>query len=208
MRIAIGAARGIAHVHTQNGGKFVHGDIKAANIFLNPQGYGSVSDIGMATLMSPMPPPVMRAAGYRAPEVTDSRKATQASDVYSFGVLLLELLTGKSPIHATGGDEVIHLVRWVNSVVREEWTAEVFDVALLRYPNIEEEMVEMLQIGMACVVRMPEQRPKMPEVVKMVEEIQQGSTENQPPPANKSEISSSSPSPQPTTEIGSSSAAH
>ncbi|KAJ0099470.1 hypothetical protein Patl1_20298 [Pistacia atlantica] len=149
---------------------------------------------------------VMRAAGYRAPEVTDSRKATQASDVYSFGVLLLELLTGKSPIHATGGEEVIHLVRWVNSVVREEWTAEVFDVALLRYPNIEEEMVEMLQIGMACVVRMPEQRPKMPEVVKMVEEIQRGSSENQPPPANKSETSS--PTPQPTTEIGSSSAAH
>ncbi|XP_044506075.1 probable inactive receptor kinase At4g23740 [Mangifera indica] len=178
LRIAIGAARGIAHVHTQNGGKFVHGDIKTSNIFLNPQGYGCVSDIGMATLMNPIPPPLMRAAGYRAPEVTDSQKATQASDVYSFGVLLLELLTGKSPIHATSGDEVIHLVRWVNSVVREEWTAEVFDVALLRFPNIEEEMVEMLQIGMACVVRMPEQRPKMSEVVKMVEEIGQVSTEN------------------------------
>lgn len=178
LRIAIGAARGIAHVHTQNGGKFVHGDIKTSNIFLNPQGYGCVSDIGMATLMNPMPPPLMRAAGYRAPEVTDSQKATQASDVYSFGVLLLELLTGKSPIHATSGDEVIHLVRWVNSVVREEWTAEVFDVALLRFPNIEEEMVEMLQIGMACVVRLPEQRPKMSEVVKMVEEIGQVSTEN------------------------------
>ncbi|XP_044467234.1 probable inactive receptor kinase At4g23740 [Mangifera indica] len=208
VRIAIGAARGIAHIHTQNAGKFVHGDIKASNIFLNPQGYGCVSDIGMATLMSPMPPPVMRAAGYRAPEVTDSRKATQASDVYSFGVLLLELLTGKSPMHATGGDEVIHLVRWVNSVVREEWTAEVFDIALLRYPNIEEEMVEMLQIGMACVVRMPEQRPKMPEVVKMVEELQRGSSENRSPLANNSENSSSSPTPQTTTEIGSSSAAH
>jgi serine/threonine protein kinase len=204
LKIAIGAARGIAHIHTQNGGKLVHGNIKSSNIFLNSQGYGCVSDIGLASLMSPMPPPVMRAAGYRAPEVTDTRKATHASDVYSYGVFLLELLTGKSPMHTTGGDEVVHLVRWVNSVVREEWTAEVFDLELLRYPNIEEEMVEMLQIGLSCVVRMPEQRPKMPDVVKMVEEIRQVSTENPPSSDSKLEISVATPSPQ-AAEVGSTS---
>lgn len=166
-----------------------------------------MSDIGLAALMSPMPPPAMRAAGYRAPEVTDTRKATQASDVFSFGVLLLELLTGKSPIHATGGDEVVHLVRWVNSVVREEWTAEVFDVELLRYPNIEEEMVEMLQIGMACVVRMPEERPKMADVLKMVEDIRRVNAENPPSAENRSEISSSAATPK-ATETASSSTAH
>ncbi|KAA8533658.1 hypothetical protein F0562_030908 [Nyssa sinensis] len=174
--IAIGAARGIAHIHKSNGGKLVHGNIKASNIFLNSQRYGCVSDLGLTTLMSPMAPPVMRTAGYRAPEVTDTRKASQASDVYGFGVLLLELLTGKSPTHATGGDEVVHLVRWVHSVVREEWTAEVFDVELLRYPNIEEEMVEMLQIGMACVARIPDQRPKMVDVVRMVEGVKRINT--------------------------------
>ena len=204
LKIAIGAARGIAHIHTQNGGKLVHGNIKSSNIFLNSQGYGCVSDIGLASLMSPMPPPVMRAAGYRAPEVTDTRKATHASDVYSYGVFLLELLTGKSPMHTTGGDEVVHLVRWVNSVVREEWTAEVFDLELLRYPNIEEEMVEMLQIGLSCVVRMPEQRPIMPDVVKMVEEIRQVSTENPPSSDSKLEISVATPSPQ-AAEVGSTS---
>ncbi|GAV91268.1 Pkinase domain-containing protein, partial [Cephalotus follicularis] len=105
LRIAIGAARGIAHIHTQSGGKLVHGNIKAANIFLNSQGYGCVSEMGLATLVSQIPQPAMRVAGYRATEVTDSRKATHASDVYSFRVLVLELLTGKSPIHATGGEE-------------------------------------------------------------------------------------------------------
>ncbi|GLT35842.1 hypothetical protein SLA2020_102600 [Shorea laevis] len=199
LKIAVGAARGIAHIHTQNGGKLVHGNIKATNILLNSRGYGCVSDIGLATLMSTMPPPTIRAAGYRGPEVTDSRKATQASDVYSFGVLVLELLTGKSPTHATGGDEVVHLVRWVNSVVREEWTAEVFDVELLKFPNIEEEMVEMLQIGMRCVAKMPDQRPKMQDVVRMLEEIRGGWS-----PETKSEVSGSTPV-QRTAEIGSSS---
>lgn len=203
LRIAIGTARGIADIHNKNGGKLVHGNVKASNIFLNPQGYGCISELGLAAMMTAMHSPIARTAGYRAPEVTDSRKASQASDVYSFGVLLLELLTGKSPIHATGSDEVIHLVRWVTSVVREEWTAEVFDVELLRFPNIEEEMVDMLQIGMSCVVRMPEQRPNMADVVKLVEDIRQAQTGNRPSIDVKSEGSTSTLTP-PAAEIGSS----
>ncbi|KAJ6388568.1 hypothetical protein OIU77_027012 [Salix suchowensis] len=187
MRIAIGAARGIARIHAENGGKFVHGNIKSSNIFLNSRCYGCVSDLGLATITSSLAPPIARAAGYHAPEVADTRKAAQPSDVYSFGVVLLELLTGKSPIHTTGSDEIIHLVRWVHSVVREEWTAEVFDVELMRYPNIEEEMVEMLQIAMSCVVRMPDQRPEMTDVVKMIENVRQIDTENRQPSESRSE---------------------
>nr|WIL59848.1 nodulation protein [Melilotus officinalis] len=171
LKIAIGAARGIAHIHAQQGGKLVHGNIKASNIFINSQGYGCVSDIGLATLMSSIPSSGLRATGYCAPEVTDTRKAAHSSDVYSFGVLILELLTGKSPIYSAEGEQVVHLVRWVSSVVREEWTAEVFDEELLRYSYIEEEMMEMLQIGMACAARMPNQRPKMSEVVRVMEGI-------------------------------------
>lgn len=203
LRIAIGAARGIAHIHGQSGGKLVHGNIKSSNIFLNSQGFGCISDLGLTTIMSPIAMPIMRAAGYQPSEVTDSRKVSQATDVYSFGVLLLELLTGKSPTHATGTTEHVHLVRWVHSVVREEWTAEVFDVELLRYPNIEEEMVEMLQIGLSCVSRMPEQRPKMAEVVKMVEGIRRVNTETRP----STEASTPNLTP-PMTEIGSSSVTH
>lgn len=195
LKIVIGTARGIAHIHTQNGGKLAHGNIKSTNIFLNPEGFGCVSDVALAPMMNQIPQPLMRISGYRAPEMTDSRKPSQASDVYGFGVLLLELLTGKSPIHATSGGEVIHLVRWVNAVVREEWTAEVFDMELLRYPSIEEEMVEMLQIGMACVARMPEQRPKMPDLLRKVEEIRRVHTATQPSPEIKSPGSTSAPSP-------------
>lgn len=97
--------------------------------------------------------------------------------MYSFGVLLLELLTGKCPSAIDGGGAgtgyggAIDLPRWVQSVVREEWTAEVFDLELMRYKDIEEEMVGLLQIAMACTAVSPDQRPKMNHVVKLIEEI-------------------------------------
>ena len=70
-----------------------------------------------------------------------------------------------------GYDGPVDLPRWVQSVVREEWTAEVFDLELMRYKDIEEEMVGLLQIALACTTPSPDQRPRMGHVVKMIEEI-------------------------------------
>lgn len=175
MKIALSTARGLAHLHVS--GKVVHGNIKSSNILLRPDQEASVSDFGLNPLFGASTTP-NRVAGYRAPEVVETRKVTFKSDVYSFGVLLLELLTGKAPNQASLGEEGIDLPRWVQSVVREEWTAEVFDVELIRYPNIEEEMVQLLQIAMACVSTVPDQRPSMQEVLRMMEDMNRGETDD------------------------------
>ncbi|CAA2994903.1 probable leucine-rich repeat receptor kinase At1g68400 [Olea europaea subsp. europaea] len=167
LRIAVGAARGIAHIHKQSGGKLVHGNIESSNIFLNSNQYGCLSDLGLASMI---PSPV-RNAGYHAPEVKNTRNVSQASDVYSFGILLLELLTRKSLLHAIGGNEAVGLVKLVNSVNGKERAANVFDVELLRNRSIEEQMIKTLEIGMSCVANTPRRRPKMAQVVKMMEDI-------------------------------------
>ncbi|CAO2841436.1 unnamed protein product [Amaranthus hypochondriacus] len=170
MKIALGTARGLAYLHASN--NIVHGNVKSSNILLRSNQDPALTDYGLSSLFSPNSTSNNnRIAGYRAPEVVETLKPTFKSDVYSFGVLLLELLTGKSPNQASLGDEGIDLPRWVQSVVREEWTAEVFDVELMRHHNIEEEMVQLLQIAMACVSTVPDQRPSMPDALRMIEEI-------------------------------------
>ncbi|XP_078439484.1 putative inactive receptor kinase At4g23740 [Wolffia australiana] len=145
LRVAIGAARGIAHLHAKN---IIHGNLKSSNIFLDQDENWCVSEIGLGLLAS-----------------TGVRRS-KSSDVYSFGVFLLELLTGKCDLRRG-----LDLVRWVQSVVKEEWTGEVFDVELMRWPEIEEGLVEMLQVAMACVAALPEHRPPIATVVELIEDI-------------------------------------
>ncbi|XP_062110084.1 probable leucine-rich repeat receptor-like protein kinase At1g68400 [Humulus lupulus] len=179
LKIAAGAARGLAFIHSScKSLRLIHGNIKSTNILIDKTGNAQVSDFGLSLFGAPSSGSnAPRSNGYRAPESNDGRKLTQKSDVFSFGVLLLELLTGKCPsVVESGGPGcgyggVVDLPRWVQSVVREEWTAEVFDLELMRYKDIEEEMVGLLQVAMTCTTAAPDQRPRMSQVIKMIDEI-------------------------------------
>ncbi|CAM0904314.1 unnamed protein product [Alopecurus aequalis] len=170
-RIALASARGLEYIHA-TGSKVAHGNIKSSNILIGRSVDARVADHGLASLVGPAGAPSMRVAGYRAPEVVaDPRRLSQKADVYSFGVLLLEMLTGKAPTSAVLHEEGVDLPRWARSVVREEWTSEVFDTELLRHPGAEEEMVEVLRLAMDCTATVPEQRPAMSEIVVRIEEL-------------------------------------
>ncbi|KAG8388726.1 hypothetical protein BUALT_Bualt02G0155300 [Buddleja alternifolia] len=152
VKIAMGAARGIAHIHSRDNFKLVHGNIKASNIFLNKRQFGLVADLGLAKFKNSM-----NLSEYCAPEVTDTREASQASDVFSFGVFLLELVSRKSP-------------EWILKDSKIMSPRELVDTELLQYQNMDA-MVRLLRIAKNCVAIVPAERPKMAEVVNVLEDI-------------------------------------
>ncbi|XP_014496244.1 leucine-rich repeat receptor-like protein kinase PXC1 [Vigna radiata var. radiata] len=178
--LVLGAARGLARIHAEyNASKIPHGNVKSSNVLLDKNGVALISDFGLSLLLNPAHA-IARLGGYRAPEQVEVKRLSQEADVYAFGVLVLEVLTGRAPSTQYPSSAArprvedegeVDLPKWVRSVVKEEWTAEVFDEELLRYKNIEEELVAMLHVGVACVAAQPEKRPSMMEVVKMVEDL-------------------------------------
>ncbi|OIW04446.1 hypothetical protein TanjilG_29998 [Lupinus angustifolius] len=175
--IALGAARGVAYLHS-HGPTSSHGNITSSNILLTKSYEARVSDFGLAYTALPTFTP-NRVSGYRAPEVTDAGKVSQKADVYSFGIMLLELLTGKAPTHSSLNEEGVDLPRWVQTVVQEEWSNEVFDMELLRYQNVEEEMVKLLQLAIECTAQYPDKRPSMNVVESRIQEICNSSLEKE-----------------------------
>lgn len=167
LNMAIGAARGLDYIHKQEGGKLVHGNLKPSNIFLSSQGHGIVSDILFTSLMNHVQQqPITK---YQAPEVVGNRWS-QESDVYSFGVILLELLVREFE-PATSNGEVSDYVRWGEVVSREVESGEVFDAPLRDRPSVLKDLKEAFRIGIQCVQKLPEERPRMPDVLKSLEGI-------------------------------------
>ncbi|PWA99421.1 protein kinase superfamily protein [Artemisia annua] len=117
IKVAAGAARGLAYLHEDCHPRIIHRDIKSSNILLDENFDSQVADFGLAKLAmdanTHVTTRVMGTFGYMAPEYASSGKLTEKSDVFSFGVVLLELITGRKPVDGSQplGDE--SLVEWV-----------------------------------------------------------------------------------------------
>ncbi|KAI4374568.1 hypothetical protein MLD38_012549 [Melastoma candidum] len=155
-----------------------HGNIKSTNILFDEKAEPCVSEYGLmlahrhehpnrSTNKTPEQSESLSDAEV-VYEATASRDGGFKDDVYRFGVVLLELLTGKM-VQNNGTD----LAKWVNSVVREEWTGEVFDGVLVSEGASEERMVNVLQVALRCISDVPGERPNMRVVTEMINSIKQ-----------------------------------
>lgn len=110
-------------------------------------------------------------------EYAYTMKVTEKCDIYSYGVVLLELLTGKTPVQPIeqGGD----LVTWVKKHIREHsLTSEILDERLeLDEKGTVEHMIIVLKIALLCTNLNPSERPTMREVILMLIESNSRSDE-------------------------------
>ncbi|KAJ6806446.1 putative leucine-rich repeat receptor-like protein kinase IMK3 [Iris pallida] len=172
MNIAMGTARGLHYLH--NDMNMIHGNLTSANVLLDDTTNARISDYGLSRLMTAAANSnviaTAGALGYRAPELSKLKKASTKTDVYSLGVIVLELLTGKSPGESMSG---VDLPQWVASIVKEEWTNEVFDLELMRDAagTTGDELLNTLKLALHCVDPSPAARPEVQQVLLQLEEI-------------------------------------
>ncbi|XP_022727409.1 proline-rich receptor-like protein kinase PERK9 isoform X2 [Durio zibethinus] len=178
VKIAAGAARGIAYLHEDCHPRIIHRDIKSSNILLDNNFEARVSDFGLAKLAldanTHVTTRVMGTFGYMAPEYASSGKLTEKSDVFSFGVVLLELVTGRKPVDASQplGDE--SLVEWARPLLTHALDGEDFEGLAdpkLGRNYVDSEMFRMIEAAAACVRHSAAKRPRMGQVMRAFDSL-------------------------------------
>ncbi|KAL8040917.1 hypothetical protein ABFX02_10G131200 [Erythranthe guttata] len=172
-RIAIGAARGLLYLHEQCDPKIIHRDVKAANILLDDYFEAIVGDFGLAKLLdhaeSHVTTAVRGTVGHIAPEYLSTGQSSEKTDVFGFGILLLELITGMRALEfGKSMNQKGAVLERVKKIQREKNIESLVDVELgVNYDKID--VGEMIQVALLCTQYQPAHRPKMSDVVRMLE---------------------------------------
>lgn len=173
-RIALGSARGLSYLHDHCDPKIIHRDVKAANILLDEEFEAVVGDFGLAKLMDYKDTHVTTAVrgtiGHIAPEYLSTGKSSEKTDVFGYGIMLLELITGQRAFDLArlANDDDVMLLDWVKSLLKEKKLEMLVDPDLEKN-YIESEVEQLIQVALLCTQGSPMERPKMSDVVRMLE---------------------------------------
>ncbi|KAK2653980.1 hypothetical protein Ddye_013836 [Dipteronia dyeriana] len=172
LKIIQGIAKGLTYLHEDIEQKMVHQNIKSSNILLDHQWNPKISDVGLAKLHSPewsrSTHRQLIEIGYLATEDASTCCVLneKSSDVYSFGILIMVIITGRMPVDHS--QPQVHLVEWLKSMVANQKIEFVLDPKMPEFPS-SKELKRIVLISLRCVDPDVEHRPKMGEVIHMLE---------------------------------------
>lgn len=169
LRIAAGAARGLAWLHHGCQPPYLHQYLSSNVILVDDDLDARITDFGLARLVgstdsndSSFVNGDLGEFGYVAPEYSSTLVASMKGDVYSFGVVLLELVSGRKPLGGGNAEEGFKgsLVDWVNQLSSSDRCKDAIDKSFAGRGQ-DDEILRVLQIACSCVVSRPKDRPSM-----------------------------------------------
>ncbi|XP_022742779.1 probable serine/threonine-protein kinase PBL19 [Durio zibethinus] len=176
LKVAQDAARGLAYLHEGMDFQIVFRDFKSSNILLDEQWNAKLSDFGLARLgpsegFTHVSTAVVGTMGYAAPEYIQTGRLTSKIDVWSYGVFLYELITGRRPVDKNRPKNEQKLLEWVKA-----YLSDVKKFQLILDPRLKgkyqlKSAQKLAVVANRCLVRNPKSRPKMSEVLEMVNRI-------------------------------------
>ncbi|KAK1376575.1 Protein kinase domain-containing protein [Heracleum sosnowskyi] len=132
-----------------------------------------VGDFGLAKLLdhreSHVTTAVRGTVGHIAPEYLSTGQSSEKTDVFSFGILLLELITGQKALDFGGAaNQKVVMLDWVKKL-RQDGNLELIIDKDLKTKHDKIELEEIVQVALLCTQFNPSNRPKMSEVLRMLE---------------------------------------
>ncbi|XP_022767322.1 probable serine/threonine-protein kinase PBL19 [Durio zibethinus] len=180
LKIAQDAACGLAYLHEGMDFQIIFRDFKSSNILLDEQWNAKLSDFGLARLgpsegLTHVSTAVVGTMGYAAPEYIQTGRLTSKIDVWSYGVFLYELITGRRPLDKNRPKAEQKLLEWV-----KPYLSNVKKFQLILDPRLKgkyqlKSAQKLASVANRCLVRNPKSRPKMSEVLEMVNRIVEAS---------------------------------
>ncbi|KAJ6720240.1 PROTEIN KINASE SUPERFAMILY PROTEIN [Salix viminalis] len=191
VKIAQDAAQGLAYLHEGMDFQIIFRDFKSSNILLDDQWNAKLSDFGLARLgpsdgLSHVSTAVVGTIGYAAPEYIQTGRLTSKSDVWSFGVFLYELITGRRPLDRNRPKNEQKLLEWVRPHL-----SDIRKFRLIMDPGLEgkyniKAAQKLAAVANRCLVRQAKTRPRMSEILEMINKIVDTTDNGSPLPHVKS----------------------
>ncbi|KAG0526376.1 hypothetical protein BDA96_06G140800 [Sorghum bicolor] len=187
LRIAVGAARGLAWLHHGFQVPQIHQNLSSSAVLLDEDYEARITDVGLTRLVRMAPgeggdtSPFLNGDfgefGYVAPEYASNPVGTMKGDAYAFGVILFELVSGQEAAavvtDVTGEGFKGTLVDWVNQLKASGRISDVVDKPL-RGKGHEAEIEEFLKIAFACTQPRVRERHSMYRVFHALKSIGEG----------------------------------
>ncbi|PRQ35291.1 putative protein kinase RLK-Pelle-SD-2b family [Rosa chinensis] len=184
-QIALGVARGLFYLHEECSTRIIHCYIKPQNILLDENYNARISDFGLAKLLlnqTQTKTGIRGTKGYVAPDWFRPAPVSVKVDVYSFGVLLLEIICCRRNVYMEHGvGEKGVLTDWAYDC----YCASRLDALIqneMEAMNDMNRVERFVMVAIWCVQEDPSVRPRMKNVMLMLEGLVQVSVPPSPYP--------------------------